>query len=90
VPLRDDEHVALRHRVLVGYRNTEFVLNYYSLRRYFAKYATRLSVLIRLDHFAEIRVVSVSLHRVARVAKRLKITGIIASAVIARNDMIDF
>jgi len=89
VPLREDEHVAGRHRVLVSDYHAEFILEDDAFPGQFAEHASCLTVLIGLDHLAEVSVVTVPFHGIARIAECLKVARFITAALVAGNNMID-
>jgi hypothetical protein len=90
VPLGDDESVAGRDGVFVGHGEAECVLKEHSLGWHLTEYATDFSMLVGLDHFAEIGVISVSLHGVARIAKGLEVAGVITATLATGDNVIDF
>ena len=52
--------------------------------------AAGFAMSIALRHVAKIRIISVALHCIAGVAKRLKIADVVRSAMLAWDDVIDF
>jgi hypothetical protein len=70
-------------------RDCQSVLHDHSLRRNLAESAAFLSTGKRPDHFTEIEVDLVALHRVARVAEGLEVREIILTAPVPWKNMIN-
>ncbi len=92
---RQNQDVPLRHRKAVLYDDGKLVRECALPNREnplirITEYAAGFAMGIALRHVAKIRIISVALHCVTGVAKRLKIADVVRSAMLAWDDVIDF
>jgi len=89
MPPWDDKRMSWDYRIIVFDRHTKLVLQPNSLDRQLAEHATRLPILIGFDNLAEVGIVSVAFHCVARVTESLEVTFVIGAALVPGHDMIN-
>ncbi len=90
MPSGNDEGVERGHRVEVAERDAELVAGDDPLIGDLAEDAVVMPVLVAAGHAAEIGIIAVLLHGVARVAESLEIVRLVRTSVVAGHDVIDF